>query len=535
MDLSNELISQFVKATKDSKTTKSESTVYGTTVVYDGRTYVKLDGSDLLTPVITTTDVNSDERVTVMIKDHTATITGNISSPAARTDDVKEVGNKITQVEIIVADKVNTKELEAESARIDTLVSDNVTIKERLTASEADIGNLTAEDVVINGKLTAQDAEIKRLDTEKLTVNAADIKFATIEKLEAFEGEFHSLESTYGEFQELTTKNFEAVDADIKNLETEKLDVEDAQVTYATIDFSNIGEAAIRKVFADSGLIKDLVVGDGTVTGNLVGVTISGDLIEGNTIKADKLVVKGEDGLYYKLNFEGGTFADGEVVPDEGLHGSVLVANTVTAEKINVDDLVAFDATIGGFNITSRSLYSGVKGTVDSTLQGVYLDCDGQLVLGGSDNFLKYIKVDDENYKLEISASSLVFVTSGRTIDEELNTRFSDEAERVDDELASLRDSVNELGETVNEKYTKTIVEDENGISITDSDGVYSIQVDNVEGVTIRKNGEIRSQLVDDNFYTGNIVVEVNERAQFGDFAFIPRKDGSLSFLKVGG
>ena len=37
------------------------------------------------------------------------------------------------------------------------------------------------------------------------------------------------------------------------------------------------------------------------------------------------------------------------------------------------------------------------------------------------------------------------------------------------------------------------------------------------------------------NFHTGNIVIEVQERAQFGDFAFVPRSDGSLDFLKVGG
>lgn len=37
------------------------------------------------------------------------------------------------------------------------------------------------------------------------------------------------------------------------------------------------------------------------------------------------------------------------------------------------------------------------------------------------------------------------------------------------------------------------------------------------------------------DFHTGNIVVEVNEKAQFGNFAFIPRSDGSLMFLKVGG
>ena len=37
------------------------------------------------------------------------------------------------------------------------------------------------------------------------------------------------------------------------------------------------------------------------------------------------------------------------------------------------------------------------------------------------------------------------------------------------------------------------------------------------------------------DFYTGNIVVRVTERAQFGNLAFVPNEDGSLSFLKVGG
>lgn len=37
------------------------------------------------------------------------------------------------------------------------------------------------------------------------------------------------------------------------------------------------------------------------------------------------------------------------------------------------------------------------------------------------------------------------------------------------------------------------------------------------------------------NFRTGNIFVELGYRAQFGDFAFVPRSNGSMDFLKVGG
>lgn len=89
MGLSSDLISQFVKATNDKKRRKTETIVYGTIVISDGVKYVKLDGSDLLTPVETTANTKAGERVTVMIKNHTAMVTGNISSPAARVDDVK--------------------------------------------------------------------------------------------------------------------------------------------------------------------------------------------------------------------------------------------------------------------------------------------------------------------------------------------------------------------------------------------------------------------------------------------------------------
>ena len=91
MALSNDLISQFVKVTKDEVDTKKETTVYGTIVEKDGDKYVKLDGSELLTPITSTTDAENNERVTVMIKDHGATVTGNISSPSARTETVKEI------------------------------------------------------------------------------------------------------------------------------------------------------------------------------------------------------------------------------------------------------------------------------------------------------------------------------------------------------------------------------------------------------------------------------------------------------------
>lgn len=101
MGLSSSLLSQFAKATKPAKNTNTETTLYATAVEYNGQMYVRLDGSELLTPVATTTDITNGERVTVLIKNHQATVTGNISSPAARTDDVKAARAEIKEGKFI--------------------------------------------------------------------------------------------------------------------------------------------------------------------------------------------------------------------------------------------------------------------------------------------------------------------------------------------------------------------------------------------------------------------------------------------------
>lgn len=411
MSLSSDLMSQFAKITKDEEKTKSETTVYGTAKIVNGTTYVQLDGAEVYTPVSSTTSVKDGERVTVMIKNHSAVITGNISAPAASSQDIKDVAEaakKITEVEILLADKVSTDAFDAQVGRIDQLVSENTVITGRLTASESEIGEMKADYVEIDRQLTASKADIETLKTTKLDADTATLTYAKITDLNATNANFNNLSSVYAEFNVATTNRLNAIDTKIENLEVENFDG-----VYANIDFSNITEAAIQKIFADSGIINDLVVENGKITGKLVGVTINGDLIEGNTVKADKLVVLGSDGLYYKLNVNalGETTASSDEKYQNGLDGSVIIANSITADRIDVSDLVAFGATIGGFKITENSIYSGVKNSVDNTTSGLYLDADGQMNLGDTNNFLKYYEEDGE-HKLEVSASNIKIGTT---------------------------------------------------------------------------------------------------------------------------
>lgn len=100
MSISNELISQFAKITNDQKTSRiDEVTLYGEVIEYQNMICVKFDGSEEITPVTTVVEKDADgnitnykygaasvktgDRVSVNLKNHSATITGNLSDPPA--------------------------------------------------------------------------------------------------------------------------------------------------------------------------------------------------------------------------------------------------------------------------------------------------------------------------------------------------------------------------------------------------------------------------------------------------------------------
>lgn len=494
MALSTDLISQFVKVTKDETKDDKGSTVYGEVVKHNGKDYVKIDGSDLLTPVSSSSIVvDNGERVSVLIKDHNATVTGNITSPAGTDNSVQNVSQKVTELYSVVAEKATFEQLEAEKARIDDLVADNVTIKEQLTADSADIRDLKAKDVTIEGQLTAANASIENLETKKLDASVADIKYATIENLNSTNANVHNLTGDFADFKVATVDRLNANDANIESLQTNKLDATEAAIKYANIDFSNINEAAVQKLFSDSGIIKDLIVSEGKITGELVGVTIKGDLIEGGTVVADKLVVKGENGLYYKLNTDGVT-TEAEQTEYNSLNGQIIAAKSITATKIAVDDLVAFGATIGGFKISTNSIYSGVKESVNNTTRGIYMDNQGQIAVGDSQNFIKYYKDENGAYKLDISAKSIKFGASNTSVEDAISdskTEITREYSSLINETASqINSTVDELSSTVNSN-SESIVHINNSISVTSQDiNLVKTTMSNIQNAV---NGKVSS------------------------------------------
>lgn len=124
---------------------------------------------------------------------------------------------------------------------------------------------------------------------------------------------------------------------------------------------------------------------------------------------------------------------------------------------------------------------------------------------------------------------------------EELKASFSAELEVMAD-MISMRFEANTNStaaadgeiQQIKEYLEKYFEFSANGLTIKAGENSMGLFLDN-DMIMFMQDGEQFGWWDGVNFYTGNIVVRVNERAQFGDFAFVPRSNGSLDFLKVGG
>ncbi len=482
MALSKDVMSQFAKAMVPKQESK-EATLNATYKKIDGKEYVQLDGSDILTPVTSSVVAETDDRVKVIIKDHAATVIGNITSPSARNKDlntlkdtVDENGNTIKRMDTVIQqqqssiNQIDTKINQHDvlinqhdtviNQHGDTISSINNTLILQGNAIEANNNSIIAQGnkiesinntvkeqgdsiVSINNTIVQQGNDIKlnsnnieaqgntiKQQGNKITQNENTIK----EQGDSINSINNNITLMNNQIEANKTK-LTAHDSDITIINSafvikdgvltglskavlDDLEANTLKTGYAKIDFSNIGIAAIEKLFTDSGIINDLIVNEGHITGELVGVTIKGDLIEAGTVVADKLVVKGSDGLYYKLNTNGETI-ESEQTTENSLNGSIITAKSITASKIQVTDLVAFGATIGGFDITDNSIHSHLKTSIDSSNEGLFLGSDGQMALGNERNHIKYYKDENDKYILDVRLDKLYLGASSQTADKQ--------------------------------------------------------------------------------------------------------------------
>lgn len=166
----------------------------------------------------------------------------------------------------------------------------------------------------------------------------------------------------------------------------------------------------------------------------------------------------------------------------------------------------------------NRTEISHVKNQVITQATQIINDCE-RIIMSALES---YVETDDYEEFRQTVKSQLEIMSDA------IEFNFTTTVQQITDVDGDLQEKFTQL-------YKYIRFSGENAITIGSGDSAVTLEIDNVNGITFKRNGVQFGHWDGENFYTGNIVVEVNERAQFGNFAFVPRSDGSLSFLKVGG
>ena len=430
MELSNNLISQFAKLNNNDKTSSGEL-VYGTTVMQGSKLFVNIDGSDTITPVVTTSDVKPGERVTVMIKDHSATIMGNISNPSAGTEEMGKVLDeydtiiaKIGNFELVIADKVSTDQLEAKLAIIDNALIGKASIAE----------------------LNAVKATIKDLDVTKLEADIADINKAIINKADI--------------------TDLDAVHADIDTLESNVANINTLIGGHLTMDNIQSLVLTSSKVTVDNAFIKDAMID-----------RVSASKINSGIINTNNVSIQSEDGSMLlqgtlqqfkdaagNVRIQIGKDANGDftfVLYGADGQGQIINQNGITSSAISdgliVDSMVSDNANISGDKLDINSVVTEINnGTKTIKSSKIFLDEKNQTfdmafnklssTVENTSSAVNTIdeKVNSQSTQLSVAQGQIQSLISNTTITKENGQTVS-----LKDEYSSFKQTVDGISSKV--------------------------------------------------------------------------------------
>ena len=453
MGLSYDLISEFVKITNDKKETTKEGTVYATVIGGTDGKYVRIDGSDLLTPMDTTTDIEDGERVTLMIKDHKAIVTGNVTTPSASTTKVDRVTASIDSVsdrvgtfELVVADKVSTNELEAYKATIEVLIANKATIED-LTATNAKIENLEVKNAEIENlvaeKATITDLEAVNATIENLKAKDAEIENAVVENLKATTADIKILNADFAQIKTLVNGNLTSDNILSFNLTSGKVTVDDAFIKDAMIDTVSAGKI-------NAGEINTNLVSIGSEDG---GMLITGSTQQFTDKNGNVRIQIGKDAS--------GDFTF--VLYDEDGKGQLINQNGITASAISdgliVNDMVSDHAAISGGKLDISSVITEINSDNSTTIKSskIYLNDQAQS-LEVAFNSLKTQVDTIQEVTIKGDLTAIVEQVQSNTSKIEanknsINTLISEDTV-IKKQVTDLQGTLSETETTLNSKYT---------------------------------------------------------------------------------
>lgn len=362
MELSAQLLKSFAKVVNQpSKETSKTSTIYGDLKNDKNDFYVKIDGSEEYIPTYTVVNGQTGDRVVCEIRNHSVLVTGNLSSPSATGDDVKQVSDK---VDFLEANRITTDYLEAHYAEIDFANINVANIKqgfmESLLVSQGIIANrVVGSEVIATNVLTgvniyADDIVAGTLSVDRLVFRGSE------------QSVIYQLNNISGALQ---AENVDTINGEVITPRTIAADrIIAKSITATEINVQNL--VATGLIEANRLTSKNIVVDDLFAT----------DITAAGSIKSSNYVYT--SGIYSTAGVKM-SMATGQII-------SRQFAIDVSGNTYFAGQLSAPTGNIGGFTIGTNSLYSGPD-NLGSNKKGVYIGTDGISSIG--DNGGKYVQI----------------------------------------------------------------------------------------------------------------------------------------------
>jgi hypothetical protein len=362
MELSTHLLKSFAKVVNQpSKETSKTSTIYGDLKNDKNDFYVKINGSEEYIPTYTVVNGQTGDRVVCEIRNHSVLVTGNLSSPSATGDDVKQVSDK---VDFLEANRITTDYLEAHYAEIDFANINVANIKqgfmESLLVSQGIIANrVVGSEVIATNVLTgvniyADDIVAGTLSVDRLVFRGSE------------QSVIYQLNNISGALQ---AENVDTINGEVITPRTIAADrIIAKSITATEINVQNL--VATGLIEANRLTSKNIVVDDLFAT----------DITAAGSIKSSNYVYT--SGIYSTAGVKM-SMATGQII-------SRQFAIDVSGNTYFAGQLSAPTGNIGGFTIGTNSLYSGPD-NLGSNKKGVYIGTDGISSIG--DNGGKYVQI----------------------------------------------------------------------------------------------------------------------------------------------
>lgn len=187
--------------------------------------------------------------------------------------------------------------------------------------------------------------------------------------------------------------------------------------------------------------------------------------------------------------------------------------------------------SLTGANADSEAKRQDELNKVKEEIKTNYVANIDKVVQTTEQTLASLIDQTSEALRLMVSAE---YATNDQ-LTEAVNTQMTQLADQFLFEFERLEAGASEDGAEARQKFNEIysyIRFKDGAIQLGNSESAITLAIEN-DRISFKKNGSEFGWWDGEDFHTGNIVVEVNERAQFGNFAFVPRSNGSLSFLKV--